>query len=527
MECEDIDSSEVNCLRKEIEDDSNRPFNNEPSTSRAECQRISLNGATTSECTSTQTEPVIPDTAHPQSPNPSESKENIEDHEMKESIESKKPSLSDLYSVLGGPIADDFKLKEPNSYYTSVTGPTFYHLKGHLTTKPILSKNLAEQFDSLPIFGSPDTKSDLNQFYDEKIRAFVGDDLNDEDFEMLSKYCSPEHLKTGTELLMPLAAPKNGLLPNDSEEKLNIIKSSIENCDTKLCIHKKLTLRIEKDLGNHYNKKLKYRGIRIIPLAPDDCKQPANETDQDLVPGKDLLFRVRIYRPYDYNIKYFRGRSRHAVFVCDVVLPGRAALTALRDRFVCPNDVGMRLDVSEAPDVPPATNAKDVFPSGFLFINNVFYVDTRPGCVDHAAGLREWARRRGLGDFPSRDMCQAAVGDIVMRLGYPEVYVHQGNCEHLFTFSEIRLLGPADPSRLNYYPRNTAISSHQSVYCTTCAEFCAKWVVSGCDRVPFDPAFFCDTCFKLYLYQDGEKIGDFKAYSYKVNELSVLKPQPS
>lgn len=66
-------------------------------------------------------------------------------------------------------------------------------------------------------------------------------------------------------------------------------------------------------------------------------------------------------------------------------------------------------------------NFQEVFPSGFLFINNVFYVDTRPGCVDHAAGLRDWAKRRGVGDFPSKDMCTTTLEDMVLRLGFPEV----------------------------------------------------------------------------------------------------------
>lgn len=64
---------------------------------------------------------------------------------------------------------------------------------------------------------------------------------------------------------------------------------------------------------------------------------------------------------------------------------------------------------------------QEVFPSGFLFINNVFYVDMRKGCVDQSEIIREWASKRGLGDFPHRDMGQVSLDEIVVRLGHPEV----------------------------------------------------------------------------------------------------------
>lgn len=102
--------------------------------------------------------------------------------------------------------------------------------------------------------------------------------------------------------------------------------------------------------------------------------------------------------------------------------------------------------------------------------------------------------------------------------------MHQGNCEHLFTFSEIRLVTPSDPLKTIHYPTHTAVAQNQTIYCTACAEFGAKWIIDGCDKVPFDPAFFCDMCLKKYLYKDGQKLGNFKAYSYKINEINILKP---
>jgi hypothetical protein len=62
-----------------------------------------------------------------------------------------------------------------------------------------------------------------------------------------------------------------------------------------------------------------------------------------------------------------------------------------------------------------------VFPSGFLFINNVFYVDGRAGCRDTSAVVREWAAARGLGNFVCKDMHAVRFRDLVLRLGHPEV----------------------------------------------------------------------------------------------------------
>ena len=61
-----------------------------------------------------------------------------------------------------------------------------------------------------------------------------------------------------------------------------------------------------------------------------------------------------------------------------------------------------------------------MFPSGFLFINNVFYVDTRPGCKDNSKSIREWAQGRNLGEFIHRDM-DITLEDMLVKLGHPEV----------------------------------------------------------------------------------------------------------
>ncbi|KAI8434515.1 hypothetical protein MSG28_012519 [Choristoneura fumiferana] len=451
------------------------------------------------------------------------------------------------------------------SLYGPDVGSKMYKIKGNLVTPPIIANNLPKIFDYLPVFGKPKSKDDLENFYSSKIREFVGFDMNDEQFDKLAKMCSPEHLRTGNELVMSTPYPTLSML--------SVIDKDYDLNESNLCIVKKHQLRLASDPCNNYYKRLKYRGIRLMPLTQMEIENE-EELVQDLEPGKDVIYRIRIYRPFPHNIKEKQVSTRHSIFSRDVVAGGRTRLSALRDRLVCANDAGVRLDASVDPKHLPTACAKELFPSGFLFINNVFYVDARGRCADRSAPLRAWAAARGLGDFP-RETCttqgwrtsacgwgirransriptylhETRLEDICVWLGHPEarlepgyeawddsilgwdsmkntlVYVHQGNCEHLFTFSEIRLLSADDPLSSSQYPCHTAVSQHQSVYCTTCAEFGAKWIVTGCVTVPFDPAFFCDTCLKMYLYKDNKKMGDFKAYSYRGNEINVLKPQ--
>lgn len=37
------------------------------------------------------------------------------------------------------------------------------------------------------------------------------------------------------------------------------------------------------------------------------------------------------------------------------------------------------------------------------------------------------------------------------------------------------------------------------------------------DRIPHNPCYYCDGCFKSYNYIDGKKVGNFKAYAYPRN----------
>ena len=72
---------------------------------------------------------------------------------------------------------------------------------------------------------------------------------------------------------------------------------------------------------------------------------------------------------------------------------------------------------------------------------------------------------------------------MVYGLGYPYVYVHQGDHEHLITFVEDRLLSADDSQRPSSYPFERSTGMIHSKMCMVCTTFIAKWVTENNDRV--------------------------------------------
>lgn len=60
--------------------------------------------------------------------------------------------------------------------------------------------------------------------------------------------------------------------------------------------------------------------------------------------------------------------------------------------------------------------------------------------VHHHRHIMDWASdpMRSIGPFGSAVMEQTRFIDLQLRLGQPYVYMHQGDCEHLIVFSDMR-----------------------------------------------------------------------------------------
>lgn len=130
----------------------------------------------------------------------------------------------------------------------------------------------------------------------------------------------------------------------------------------------------------------------------------------------------------------------------------------------------------------------------------------------------EWAKNeeRGIGELRSAKMEETRFIDLNIRLGQPYVYVHQGDCEHIIVFPEIRVFCPqTDSPFLKDYPKVYKTVNRSASKCRMCHINVAKWIVLENKRLPDEPYFFCHQCFMSFNYDSKKKkIGHFKAFRY-------------
>lgn len=205
----------------------------------------------------------------------------------------------------------------------------------------------------------------------------------------------------------------------------------------------------------------------------------------------------------------------------ELIVHADQSLSALKDKLVCPLDlVYLCGECSEAPETADDTLAQDLYKSSFFFIENTFYNDTRDSAArDISEPVRQWlAQGRShffTGDMKCAKMEETIFNDLKVKLGFPYLYVHQGDCEHMITFTDIRYMHDDDCKDMEQYPLLSNRSIFYKVSCIGCKVLTAKWMTQEDFLSPSDPSFFCDVCyFKLHYDSKGNKLGSFKAYRH-------------
>ncbi|XP_013406021.1 snRNA-activating protein complex subunit 3 isoform X2 [Lingula anatina] len=245
----------------------------------------------------------------------------------------------------------------------------------------------------------------------------------------------------------------------------------------------------------------------------------------------DNIFRTKVSRKMRY--KYVQTLAppcqSEGSIECPIKIPetfldqefqviGSNTLTDLRDKYSCVADFSVPGEFSEDPDMPQDNRAKDLFKSGFFFIEGTFYNDMRyDDCRDYSKVIIDWAKEkeRGLGPYTSAKMETTRFVDLKLRLGQPYVYLHQGECEHLVVFSDLRLHGADDPQDAKAYPLLVHKSKPRRQLCIACQTMTARWIVHGSPLAPEDPSHFCDVCFKMLHYdKNKKKLVEFKAFPF-------------
>lgn len=259
----------------------------------------------------------------------------------------------------------------------------------------------------------------------------------------------------------------------------------------------------------HRNRYIIYNKYKHIKMDRVD-----DEDDHDFNVHDEIVLAIRFYEPFVYRPNAncdMKPKLSQAFLVL-----GSQYLSELRDKLYCQCKFGPLYDISDYPDKPHTTEKS--FDHGFFFIGDTFYNDTRQPTIDYSEVIRNWAKKHdNIGELKTDSMENIMFKDLNVRLGYPYLYQHYGNCEHLFTISDIRLISATDSLVRNNYPILKIVSSSKSTFCMICGINEANVVVKDSSAHINDPSFLCTNCFKSYHYSDGKKIGNFKAYRYYGN----------
>ncbi|GBL95754.1 snRNA-activating protein complex subunit 3 [Araneus ventricosus] len=242
----------------------------------------------------------------------------------------------------------------------------------------------------------------------------------------------------------------------------------------------------------------------------------------------EVLLWVQVFRPEKRSTTYYKyNQARMPNFAIDqeFIVLGCQYLTELRDKIDCVSDKAIPGDYSDYPDLPPETTCKDLYKSGFFYIDGTFYNDMRHAdCRDYSEPIISWAAssNRGIGPFRKALMEKSKFIDLDLQLGYPYVYVHQGDCEHLIVFSDLQYYTHHHCSNRLQYPLHVSLKPKRRVLCMICRIHTAEWIVFDNKRLPENPFYFCKTCFFSFNYdENNQKIGNFRAYHH-IDRSNIL-----
>lgn len=234
---------------------------------------------------------------------------------------------------------------------------------------------------------------------------------------------------------------------------------------------------------------------------------------------KDIVLTVHLIKPMNRTPESTENLDfKHR---CEVKMQirGDMSLVKFRQKIFCAADFWTNKQDFEVLSRNTYTDCffNTKFPSNFLFIHDTFYLDLRePNSINISESICEFMKRKqkDFGNFYTKDMANIRVIDLKIRLGQPYVYMHQGCCEHLFIFTDLRLLNPGDVQNIENYPIRL-FNNISPKLCSVCNSDVAGYVITESDRIPTCPAFLCVNCFSKFNYDhNGQRIGQFKALHF-------------
>ncbi|XP_061626790.1 snRNA-activating protein complex subunit 3 [Phyllopteryx taeniolatus] len=234
------------------------------------------------------------------------------------------------------------------------------------------------------------------------------------------------------------------------------------------------------------------------------------EAVENRVPEGDVILTINVYYPATFE-KFCYVRPH-----VTLLLLGSQSLTELRDAICCISDLQVCGEFSDTPDVAPDFVSKDHYKSAYFFFEGVFYNDMRyPECCDISQTTITWVKANNFPSYSQAKMEDTKLVDLKVKVGFPYLYCHQGDCEHIVIITDVRLTHKDDCLDRKFYPLLTHKHRVSTQKCAVCYTFIARWCTTGDQFAPSHPCLFCDKCFRMLHYDaDGNKLGDFLAYPY-------------
>ncbi|KAF9580187.1 small nuclear RNA activating complex, polypeptide 3 [Lunasporangiospora selenospora] len=143
---------------------------------------------------------------------------------------------------------------------------------------------------------------------------------------------------------------------------------------------------------------------------------------------------------------------------------------------------------------------------------------------DYSKVIMEWVNadpdRENLPQFEklrSRHMHDTLIQDLSIRLNHPYLLVHQGNCEHVVTFQDLRLVNKIhDDMDRSHYPRYVYKAKSARHKCRMCNVNPAYYITIDDRLSGSTPCYFCERCYDNFHYdKDGSILyDDFRVFVY-------------
>nr|CAX74665.1 snRNA-activating protein complex subunit 3 [Schistosoma japonicum]CAX74667.1 snRNA-activating protein complex subunit 3 [Schistosoma japonicum] len=264
------------------------------------------------------------------------------------------------------------------------------------------------------------------------------------------------------------------------------------------------------------------------PFIDMSYRNSVEESTEATEVNQDIFVTVLVYRPFCLPNMDPCIQSRQLVITQRLVLLSKQNLTVLRDAIKCPQDKVWLGDCSEALDVPELhVSADKLYTSSYFFIEGKFYDDLRnANSKSLGQEVIQWAKSKrelvSCGPFTSSPMESITLENLAVCIGKPYFFVHQGNCEHMIIFSDIRLVDRDSCQSESSFPMLTGRCSARILHCFACRRLACRWIVTECRTIlPVDPCPICDVCIRLLLYTaDGKKIDPhFRVLMYCGEEI--------